>query len=202
MITCLFVAFAAGAEKAQLATRFNSDSIVISGVTPSGSAAVVIVSRSLEGYFENVAKISNSFADDDGDGAVSIPMPNGVPPRTVVVAVDERTGDYIVSTPAEPSHKQVQAGAFKRDRDGKAIALRRSALATDLVVVRPGAGSWFSYANSTVHVNEDGTQEAGVILSFDGVKGRDPAPKTLTAGDVCIAIDEETLEAVVLKEGK
>jgi len=30
---------------------------------------------------------------------ISIPMPHGVPPRTVVVAVDELTGDYVISTP-------------------------------------------------------------------------------------------------------
>lgn len=202
-----FLALAAfpvrGQSSSQLATQFNADSIRLTGLKPRKSAAVVIVSRVLEGYLESVTQISDSFSDDDGDGAISIPMPHGVPPRTVVVAVDELTGDYVISTPQEASRQGTAAdNAFRRDSSGKAFEFHRAAEFVDMLLVRPGAGSWFSGGNGMVHSLPDGSHETGVILSFSKMKGHAPAPDRLVANDVCIAVDIDTLETVVLKEGK
>lgn len=194
---------ALGQSSSALSTQFNADSIRISGLKPRKSAAVVIVSRSMEGYLESVTQISNSFSDDDGDGAITIPMPHGISPRTVVIAVDELTGDYIISTPSEPSRQPAAAdNALRRDASGKAFEFHRPAQFLDLLVVRPGAGSWFSSANGIAHVLADGTQEIGVILPFAKMRGHAPAPDRLVANDICIAIDEESFETTVVKERK
>lgn len=192
-----------GQNSSTLSAQFNADSIRISGVKPRKSVAVVVVSRVLEGYLENITQISNTFSDDDGDGVISIPMPHGVPSRTVVVAVDELTGDYVISTPQEPSRQGVTSdNAFRRDSEGKAIEFHRPAEFVDMLLVRPGAGSWFSAGNGTLHSLPDGGHETGVVLAFSKMKGRVPAPDRLVANDVCIAVDIDTLETVVLKERK
>lgn len=201
--TVLSVAAVLPASAQSLAAQFNGNSIRISGLKPRKSAAVVVVSRTLEGYMDSITEISNSFSDDDGDGAISIPMPKGIPPRTVVVAVDELTGDYVISTPREPSRQPAaDDAAIRRDKDGNAIEFHRPAQFVDMLLVRPGAGSWFSSANGKAHVNADGSGETGVVLTFASMKGHAPAPDRLVANDVCIAVDEDTLEAVVLRERK
>ena len=53
-------------------------------------------------------------------------MPHGISPRTVVIAVDELTGDYIISTPQEPSRQTAPAdNALKRDTEQPSLRATR-----------------------------------------------------------------------------
>src|SRR6187399_1638695 len=93
------VTHAAFAQTSSLTVTYDPASIIISGLASKKGAAVLLVSVTREGYYDHVFQISDSFPDDDRDGSISVPVANIPVGATVVVAVDEQTGNYVVSSP-------------------------------------------------------------------------------------------------------
>jgi len=194
------------AQGSPLNVSYGPTSITVSGVSSKKGAAVVLVSLSRQGYYDHVLQISDSIPDDDRDGSVSIPMAKGIPLATVVVAVDEQNGDYVVSSPTGiVRQRQIAEPELRRDQSGHTAEIHYATTDMDVVVVRPGVGSWFSSAGGRQHIHADGSREVSAIVAVSAMKARgraDSAPDRLDPNDVLIVVDEQTHEVLVLREGR
>jgi hypothetical protein len=192
----------AAAGQSRITVQVSKNEIVVSGVSPGSDVYLFGGLQVGKGFYSTLMTVDLTASDDDHDAVVKFAYPKGVPPRSVWIAVDQRSGDLGVGVPSGYPLRMsdIPPGAWKR-KSGTAIdtlAIRHKAL--EYLLVHPGQGVWRWEADQGSKRDEDGVNDNIVTISpgsmRPAVKGGPAAPKTFSAGDVVVAIDPFSLEVL------
>lgn len=192
---CLVVpAIASAAPTVELDDR----AVVISGVTPGGSVAVLGVGRRWQGAVTVRSLDVDQVVDDDRDGVIHyVPgMPLG--DQAVFVGVDVETGDHGIAArgslpkarPAPLAAKLLEGPVGKVDR------LRLPGGFAYTLWVRPGEGAWWTGVSDGNRADQDASEDGFFTLAptwAEALEGGRPAPQAFAARDVLVVIQPKAL---------
>jgi hypothetical protein len=181
---------------------FESQAVVVSGMTAGGEVAVFGVSRGFNGFTGYFLRHDEVVADADGDGVVRVDLELPLEAvRSAWAAVDLASGEVGIGV---PEGTELLVGALPRGAigaDGAFVTapVRRWA---HLLWVRPGreegAGAWGAIVGDGGANDDDGAEDRSVrgrVESFTPIApGGSAPPAALADGDVVLVADPETLE--------
>lgn len=194
-----------GAPKGQLVVTWRDSEIVVSGVTPRGEVALLVVMHSHDEYRGRVFHADERLIDDDGDGIVHLPIPADQSViSSAAVAIDERTGEY--ATAARDGDAPLMAASefeVGRDKNGHTVELHLKAHNAHGVVVRPGRGSWGGAFEASGRRDDDGVYRPGLFIAASKLhrSGGTAPPDTLAPNDLFVVIDEQPVQVLIYREG-
>lgn len=178
----------------------SSDRLSISGLTPGGGLVLFGISaRPLRGVIAK-KQIAEILPDADRDGVVAYEPADGIPFRSVWVAIDLATGAYSVAAPEHYAldHAEIQRKALAKDADGLVEALDLDAVRSEVLLVRPGASAWRLHAFEGGSGDGDRTHDGRLRVIFDQFRSLDgsaaKSPKKAKKGDVLALIEPVRLE--------
>ena len=204
VLSCLalvFLSLAGGASAAEreLALTFETQAIVIDGVTPSGEIAVFsIARRQVSHHFAESMGRKFLLRDEEGTGRIRFDLGRAVEPTAVWAVVDIATGrQSIVTLGTSPTAARLPNGALKHSHGAQKAHLRIALPAAEVLVVRPGSGAWFAVAGDGGKLDSDGRADGGTSLETEQLEDAKAKEKKKLAkfrkGDVVIAIDPRSL---------
>jgi hypothetical protein len=193
----------AGAQSFRI--TFETDAVVISGMTPKGQAVVFGVTREVgEDDFHTVRRYLETLTDDDGDGIVRYTVEKGIPLRSIWAAADMESGDYGAAAPEGFELQQVdwKGQGLQHLPEGKdAIEDQRSLL--ELLVVRPKTGAWSVRVSDGDKTDADGAIDGrleGVLEGMTALTVETPRPPaSFEPDDLVLAIDPAAMEITMFK---
>jgi hypothetical protein len=181
--------------------RFAVSEVSVTGATPGGRVVVWWLAQGVSGYTRWQSRQGEVVVDADGDGAVTVAPPRGVPEQSLWVVVDLASGEVALASPLAGPLREVEpppgvaGGLVGR---GELEEERRR---LEVLVVRPGvdeeAGAWSGGLDDGGPGDGDGTRDgrararlAGLVpVAADGAA----APSAFRAGDVVVAGSAEEL---------
>jgi hypothetical protein len=200
---CLFVftalqifATTAGA----LTLRVEKDAVVATEVTRGGSAVFFAVTFQAGPVPERARKAA-VLRDEDGDGTVTLEMPDGVPFIGIWSVVDLATG--AVKLGAKEGYRVIEledllAASFRRDREGRFETFEYRADDVEMLVVRPGEGAWTMQGTNGAAEDQDYAVDGKLVLGLERlvpVAEHGKAADGVRAGDVVVMIDVASMRA-------
>lgn len=179
---------------------WDSDPPRVEGMSPGGEGVFLGVARVPLGDSQRVRRIGEEVRANAGETEVAVPWPDSVvPPRSVWAVVDAATGAFALSSPSaelvpHPPLEILRAGESRLSLGGRWV---------EVLVVRPGGGSWWGSLTDGSSADRDGAVNGSVGLEPSGVSpvGDAPALASWMAGDVLIAIDLDTLAVSTFEVG-
>lgn len=182
---------------------FEEQAVVISGVTPEGGLAVFGVSRGFNGFTGYVLRHDQVLtAGSDGVARLELEL---LPARSAFAAVDLVTGEVGFGAPEGFELIERTLGPESIDAGGGSLTEQRRWVYA--LWVRPqadtGAGVWGAIVGDGGATDADSVEDGVVraaVSSFVPIGNGDTAPpERLTAGDVVVVIDPETLEVAATR---
>ena len=207
VVAILVLALAASPLAAQPKIEFEKDAVVARGVTPGGSVVWFGVIRDRPGWTNRVVRRDALVADSDGDGAVRLDLGLAVAPQSIWTAVDLASGAFAVATPEGMPRREVElpADALRSSARGVVEAIEDARQFLEILVVRPGEGSWTLSAGdggaSDGDLQPDGTIQA-TLAAMRPAAATKTAPGQLLPGDVVVVVDPRLMEFYVTTFGK
>ncbi len=188
------------AAAAQPAISFEDQAVVVSGGTPGGEVIVWSVYRErVAGISTRVGRFHQRVAADAG-GSARLDLGVGVPELSVWAAVDLATGQSAIGTPGSFALTTIDPSARRIDRALGRLAVDRHSL--ELLLVRPGVGSWRLAIHDGGPDDEDGAYDGSLRASLaallpDAKSGE--APRQFLKGDLVVAVDPTDLQLFTLQ---
>lgn len=186
---------------------FDGNSVVAAGVAPGARVYFASLSLTAREYVLRVEKPSGVVVDDDRDGVARLDLAHDVRARSLWLVVDGDAGSFTVAAPPGfvVSEFALPASAVHAAPSGalRRIMLHRRHL--DVFVIRPGSGIWTGTAKDGSRRDVDETFNGKVTLdleAFSALSGSPEPPQHLRAGDVVLAVDRDTFEYYVAKQGR
>lgn len=195
-----------------------ADEIIVQGATPGGTIVLMGVAHQSDGFSSTADTVSYRVQDLELDGAVEFSLSNpdsfdldeSKVLRSLWIAVDLTSGDYIVYSP-HAQEVMESPGAFSSARVSGQLQVSFGAQDVEAVLVRPGTGAWsgsFKDGGSTdLGANSDGavtfTSTSLTLVPLLGNSGLNGI-STLNGfarGDIFFFIDHRTLEYKVVSSG-
>ncbi len=208
LLSLLASAGVAGAEPATPGGRidFEAAAVVASGMTPGEQVAWFSVAREDTGSGSLIIRREEVTAAGK-DGTARLDLDRSVPPRSLWAAVDLKTGDFTLATPAGYPLRQAAfpAGAFRAAAGGgfdRALAPGREMVM--LFVARPTVGAWALTVWDGAPEDEDGPANHGISLAFtrmESVATSPGPPAILQPGDLVILMDPNAMEVSAARLG-
>lgn len=189
-------------DQSRIAVQVRAKEIVASGVSPGTDVYLFGGLQVGRGFYSTLLTVDLTASDDDHDGIVTFAYPEGIPLRSVWVAVDQRNGDIGAGVPSGYTLRMtsVPPGAWKRKSGAAIDALAIEHKALEYLVVHPGQGVWRWQADQGSKRDEDGLDDNVVTISPARMrragKGSPAAPAAFAAGGVVVAIDPFSLEVL------
>ena len=176
-------------------------------VTVGGSVVLFYCSRVSRARSIAVRPDAIVLKDNDQDGSVQFVPPDGVPLRSVWVAVDETSGNYVVgSLPDFPVEETPISGdSFRRNVQNDIEALAEDIPTLVVLLVRPASGAWLENGFDGDASDGDGLLNGHVLMNFSSgitIDGTASAPHFLKNGDTVIAIDPGHLDVYTALVGR
>lgn len=177
--------------------------VEISGLTPGAGAAWLSVARESLAYWRtSVVRRDGVEPDGDGDGVVTIPLEKGLPPASVWIAVDLKTGDAGVGAPEgfKPRLIAEDVADLGRGASGLADLASEAHEVLELLLVRPGVGAWGLTVGDGGASDGDGDRNGAIRVALAALRPVRLAPATppaLHPGDTVVVVDTQTLQFAV-----
>lgn len=182
-----------------LTASFSSTKLVIEGVHPGGSVAILAVEHESAYYMTRVSSRQIVLTDDHHDGTITFEKPTPIAFRSIWIIADLDTGEILVATPAgfralemrrrvatDPAPVDVGLADVSVDRDQAQV-----------LVVRPGRGAW----TKTVGLQRAGDSPVNPkrpTVAIDALhelhKEFGRAPSMFLPGDIVVAVDPVQLD--------
>jgi hypothetical protein len=182
------------------AISFEDQAVVVAGGTPGGEVIVWSVYRErVAGISTRVGRVHRRVAAD-ANGSARLDLGVGVPELSVWAAVDLTTGQSAIGTPGSFALTAIDPAARRIDRALGRLSVDRHSL--ELLLVRPGVGSWRLAIHDGGPDDEDGVYDGSLRASLaamlpDGKTGN--APLQFLKGDLVVAVDPTDLRLFTLQ---
>lgn len=201
VVALLFVARAGyAASSPELRLRFEQQAVRVEGMSRA-PVSVLAVSRWQVDY-RDVLWSDLQQVQDTGDGFARMSLPNGVPPFTIAVAVDEKDG-RVAAIGAEIGLAAITSTIepFDRDNLGQIIRGRFRVPIVHVLLVRPGKGTWFGTIGDGSVDDDDRLPNHVLTVGFARLKAKDglKGPDHLLPHDVLVVIDPEGMRVTILQ---
>lgn len=206
-VTATITFGAAAAAPPQMQIAVTKTSVTVSNVARGGSVILFACSRDVATRAIAVRPRAIALKDDDRDGSIQFAPKEGIAMRSVWIAVDETTGDYVAGAQSEFPLALLSFGAgdLKKDVEGEVAELSVDLPRLVTLIVRPGVGAWAEAAFDGDKNDHDAASNGRLKLNFDDwrtIDGKEKAPKHLKHGDVLVAIDPGQLDVYATQVGK
>ena len=203
LLLLVVLAVPAAADDATPTVRFDSRSVALAGLTPSGSVAWYSVSREPQGYSTLTASRSG-VETADALGEATIELEGDVATASVWVVVDLEQGGFAVAAPQGTSFREIgfEGRSVVADPQGKLNRLVHTRPYVELFLARPGVGAWAMAAGEGAEGDDDGEQDGSLhttLADMEPLAASPPPPDELEAGDVLVMVDPRTLEYYVVE---
>src|SRR4051812_33379469 len=178
---------------------FAADTLRVSGGTSGGAVVLFGVERTVRDDFSEAVTIWNErLTDDDRDGEVSLTLQKPLSPFTVMAAIDESDGRYVIATPGFIPLTIAAAGKLHPNAKGEPIEFQNAMAYAEAFLVSPGKGAWLAHVFDGTGSDGDGNANGRVSVRFAAMKasrGRPdtPGPDHLLPRDLVIVINPMTL---------
>ena len=212
-----FLLGVSGAMASTLQMTQPADEILVQGATPGGKVVLMGVAYQSDGFSSTVDTVAYQLEDLELDGAVAFSLANPANfdldeskvQRSVWIAVDLTSGDYIVYAP-HAGEVIESPGDFITARVSGQWQVGFGAQEVEAMLVRPGtdawAGSFEDGGPSDLGANSDGavsftnTSLTSVPVYGNGFSGVSTLNR-FVRGDIFFFIDHRTLEYKVVSVG-
>lgn len=183
---------------AALTLSFAFSGPAVSGATASGQVAWLGVALEPRQYFQEISEVrQTSTADASGVAGLLLTAP--APRRSLWVAVDVATGEFVVGTPEDYPiiQESLAATQLAFDSGNQATGLLLGQEQARVVLVRPGVGAWSAKALDGEAEDLDAEVNSALALSIAALEpmtlSTSAAPPAIAAGDVVILLDPSRL---------
>lgn len=183
----------------------EADAVTVTGVTPGGSLAWILLTHHRVGYYPVTRYGAEILVDDDGDGALRIEAPEGIPIMALFLAVDLATGEgsWIAPDGFEPRVLDLPSQALAHGPTGRLDRLTRTGSLHHAVWVRPGPepGVWQLLADDGGEEDDDGATDGSVRFAMDRLRAVGDSgapPEQPAAGDLLIVMEPRSFEVALL----
>jgi len=207
-LSALLVIAATTIQAAQpaMTIAFSGQTLIVSGASPGSEVLVFGAYQHMVGYFAAYDIFQEFVVDDGHDGIVKFDFRGPIPRRSVWVAIDTRNGDYAVAAPAGYPVKlsDLPTTAIAKSKTGD-DALSLSFAAAEILILRPGGSAWRGKIDRSGTSDERDADPMKLLVSASrlmALRGREPGPRAIRPGDLIIAINPLTLEALIHQAGK
>jgi hypothetical protein len=180
---------------------FETSAVVASGLTPSKSVIWFGVEYGLDAEFSADIRQHDGVGMAAADGTARLDLDQPLAPRSIWVAVDLDSGQYVVAgangyriLKPDTVASRVAGGGQASD----ALVDQRQYLIG--VAVRPGVGAWSFAGGDGGPRDQDGASDGHLsfaVNQFDPLDGSPAAPDTVAANDLWFVIDPLTMEISV-----
>lgn len=183
----------------QLQLEHTERAVVVSRVTPGAAVALYVLSRTPREFESRVTRHATILRDDDLDGVVRYDSDAPIAVKTISFAADLASGAFAIGTPPGHPLRELPVKALLRSH----LAPGRSALDPerefyDLLVVRPGTGTWYQViGDGGMHDSDRAINGSalGALNTLRPVGSSPAAPAALQRGDVVLIIDSRRMDA-------
>jgi|GEM_PF-2988452 len=192
------------AQTGSMTVSWIGPDVVVSGVTPRGQVSLIVAMHSRDEYRGRFFQANEQLADEDGDGVIRFQTPGDEALSSVVVAIDEKTGEYAAGSRqgAAPLMSE-SAYSVERDKTGHGVEVHLEAHYANAVVVRPGRGSWRGSIEAAGRRAGEGQFPPGMYIPVAKLQrraGGTPAPDALEPNDLFVVVDQEPLQVLIYRE--
>jgi hypothetical protein len=180
-------------EPSPITISVFGDVVMANGLTSGGKVAVLAIwSNEIARSSRNGGALSQT-TDADSGGSASVTFPRQLPPRTMVVVIDVRSGRIEVLA-EEPRFRRVELAArrLKRDSAGDVEAVLSPFDYAVTVLIRPAVGAWIHTGGDGGASDDDGRPNGGVRTrpaAMTALGDAPPAPPRITPRDVVFSVD-------------
>lgn len=184
-----------------LAVFFESSAVVVTGV--ANGHQVAIFSVALESRAFNAALVRRFDILQPTSGIARYTLTGNVPPRSVWIAIDRVSGESAAAAPPNFPPRQVNAPADLVLR-GSTDVLQIPFGIAEVLILRPGDGVWIDEAASGgAHDSQHGRGKLWLPVSAARHAGETTDDlKNITAADVIVAIEPNTLAFFIVRVGE
>jgi hypothetical protein len=209
----LFVAASAGARaaipiplgppaSAPPTLAFEADAVTATGLSPGGEAVLFALSREPQGYYTRVVPRSEVLVADAA-GEARYELGAAVPVRSVWVLAEVASGALAVAAPEgfPLRARELSPGDLRRGPGGRRDRLVQALERLEVLVVRPGVGTWRLSLHDGGSADADGADDgalAAALAELVPVGAAPGPPEEVAAGDRFVAIDPATLDLFTL----
>lgn len=185
---------------------FETQTVVASGLTPGNPVVWFGVERRVDPDFSTQVVRHTEVDTAGADGTARFSLGREVAVRSVWVAVDQKTGEFVVAAPDGYRIAKPQKPATGlRVRDGaEADQLLDDRPYLMGLVVRPGDGAWVFAGGDGGERDEDGQSDGRLSFALDGfdpLPGSPEAPARARGEDLWFVVDPRRMEITVLRGG-
>jgi hypothetical protein len=207
VMAILVLALGASPLSAQPKIEFEKDAVVAHGATPGGSVVWFGVVRDRPGWTNRVVRRDALVTDSDGDGDVRLDLGLPVAPQSIWAAVDLTSGAVAVATPEGMPRREVElpVNALRSSARGVVEAVEDSRQFLEILVVRPGEGSWTISVGDGGASDDDRQSDGNIraaLATMRPAAATKTAPSQLLPGDVVVVVDPRLMEFYVTTFGR
>lgn len=185
---------------------FHAPGIVISGLTPGGMVTLCSEAKEPQQFKKRFIHRDALVADKLGTGEVQLSLDN-VAPVSIWFAVDNASGVFSMAMPPGSPYVPVDVppNALRRNGKGELFKIDMPLTIFDLLLVRPGEGSWSGTIADGGSKDDDphpNGRTAADIAKLLPLGNSGPPPEKLKKGDVLIGIDPMSLRYFTVVVGE
>ena len=196
LLVAAVLAFALPAA-AQLSLKVTDTDATAVGLSEGADTVFIGVLAFPTEYHPKTVELRATVPDTDRDGSASVTFDQPVYSRSVVFAIDTRTGAFAYGSPEGFSAREdpfpidgLRPGSQARTFD----AVELHVPAVQFFFIRPAVGIWLVKANEGAMGDEDSRHDGKILLTPEKMtriwsSGNQPAPKTFSANDLLVGID-------------
>lgn len=190
----------ASALEAQPAISFADAEVVVEGLAPGSSVALVAVERRPRPWSVEVIPRAELLLDEDLDGRIVYAVETDLSPAAIWAAVDLGSGAFSAAAPEGFDATEVGidlAAALLAGDSGLPDTFLWDHSNLQLFAARPGVGAWHAAGSDAGPADLGAPDDGAVLLDLAAAPpvGETDLPFGLaTPGDVFIGMDPDTLE--------
>jgi hypothetical protein len=175
------------------ALTVSAQAVTATGMTPGGTVVWLEMARKIAEY-EPLYLRQQGEVQADAQGQAQLPVTETVPPVSIWIAVDLKTGAYATASPAgfSPLVFALAPGSLEVRGATLPDQLLDAADYAEVLLVRPGTGAWGKTVGRGGGADESDPSEPAFRLSLDRLDpllaAHGPAPGKLQANDLIFVL--------------
>lgn len=181
-----------------LGTTQESGALVVNGLEPGAEVVGLVMTRFAPRFVPVNERRDETWVDEDRDGSVEIALPDPLPPKTVVIAVELASGRFDVWAPeGSPGREVALPPQALTPGPGGFELLDYPSPYLELLLVRPGQGSWGVTTGDGTATDESPASDGSVSLrpwSLAPIRLAAAAPGSFETGDLLFGISPVDME--------